>query len=187
MPDRRTHLLDAAVELLGTRGARGLTHRAVDEVARCPLGSTSNHFRTRAALLDGVVGRFVERQQAGWDSVAEAIRPRSAGDLAVVLADLAHRAVGPDRHVTMARHVLLVEGALDPHLSARLASEGSRLRAWFEQVLRSVGSSDPALHTPIVQNVWTGIVLHQLANNRPAFDPLPQLAALLAALVPEET
>ena len=30
MTDRRTLLLDAALELVGTEGMRGLTHRAVD-------------------------------------------------------------------------------------------------------------------------------------------------------------
>ena len=52
MPDRRTTLLDAALELVGTQGMRGLTHRAVDAAADLPPGSTSNYFRTRAALLN---------------------------------------------------------------------------------------------------------------------------------------
>ncbi|HEX5919668.1 MAG TPA: TetR family transcriptional regulator, partial [Nocardioides sp.] len=46
MPDRRTVLLDAALELVGTQGMRGLTHRAVDAAAGLPAGSTSNYFRT---------------------------------------------------------------------------------------------------------------------------------------------
>ena len=35
-----------------------------------------------------------------------------------------------------------------------------------------------------MQNLWTGLVLHQLARPDPSFDPYPQLEALLTALVP---
>ena len=42
MTDRRTLLLDAALELVGTQGMRGLTHRAVDAAAGLPPGSTSS-------------------------------------------------------------------------------------------------------------------------------------------------
>ena len=40
MADRRTVLLDAALELVGTHGMRGLTHRAVDAAAAVPAGSS---------------------------------------------------------------------------------------------------------------------------------------------------
>ena len=56
-------MLDAAITVLGGRGVRGLTHRAVDAAAGAPAGTTSNHFRTRDALLDGVVDRFAERER----------------------------------------------------------------------------------------------------------------------------
>ncbi|MEV7376054.1 TetR/AcrR family transcriptional regulator [Streptomyces sp. NPDC090301] len=39
---------------------RGLTHRAVDERAGLPQGSTSNHARTRQALLETAVRRQVQ-------------------------------------------------------------------------------------------------------------------------------
>src|SRR5262245_42599709 len=53
MKSRELVLLDAAIEVLAERGTRGLTHRAVDARAGLPLGSTSNRFRTRNALLGG--------------------------------------------------------------------------------------------------------------------------------------
>ncbi len=49
MANRREELLDAAISVLGERGIHGLSHRAVDAVARLPTGSTSNYFRTRDA------------------------------------------------------------------------------------------------------------------------------------------
>ncbi|MDP1136395.1 TetR family transcriptional regulator, partial [Klebsiella pneumoniae] len=61
----RTELIaDAALALLAERGMRGLTHRAVDEAAGLPQGSTSNHARTRLALLETAVRRQAEREAA---------------------------------------------------------------------------------------------------------------------------
>ncbi|MER5962292.1 TetR/AcrR family transcriptional regulator [Streptomyces sp. NPDC002057] len=57
---RAQRIGDAALDLLVERGMRGLTHRAVDERAGLPQGSTSNHARTRQALLETAVRRQVE-------------------------------------------------------------------------------------------------------------------------------
>ncbi|MEE3918042.1 hypothetical protein V2I01_03480 [Micromonospora sp. BRA006-A] len=43
------------------RGARGLTHRAVDAEAGVPTGTTSNYFPSRAALLAGLAERIFDR------------------------------------------------------------------------------------------------------------------------------
>ncbi len=51
---RVTDMVDAAIRILGTHGARALTHRAVDRELGVPEGSTSNYFRTRHALLEAV-------------------------------------------------------------------------------------------------------------------------------------
>lgn len=58
MTERRQLVGDAAVAVLAEHGLRGLTHRAVDAAAGLPPGSTSNIFRTRAALVAGVVDRL---------------------------------------------------------------------------------------------------------------------------------
>jgi DNA-binding transcriptional regulator YbjK len=42
MADRRTAILDAALEIVGTQGMRGLTHRAVDAAAGVAAGATSD-------------------------------------------------------------------------------------------------------------------------------------------------
>jgi len=75
--DRCEQLLDA-ISLLGDRGVRAVTHRAVDAQAGLPVGSTSNHFRTRDALFDGVAERFSARERANWEHLAG--RPAVADD-----------------------------------------------------------------------------------------------------------
>ncbi len=58
---RRQVLSDAGLKVLADQGARGLTHRAVDAAAGVPAGTTSNYFRSRDALIAGLVDRIGER------------------------------------------------------------------------------------------------------------------------------
>ena len=58
-PERRTQILDAAIDILCDDGVGGLTHRQVDSRAGVPAGTTSNYFRTRQALLEATAaGRW---------------------------------------------------------------------------------------------------------------------------------
>ncbi|TDD30877.1 TetR/AcrR family transcriptional regulator [Actinomadura sp. KC06] len=183
MSDRRERLLDAAISVLGERGMRGLTHRAVDAAAGLPAGSASNHFRTRDALLDAVVERFAARERAGWDEVAARVCPTTPRELAQALAAFAQDATGPRRTLTLARYAILAEAGIQPSLRRQLSETGARVNAWFTNWLRIVGSSDPERHAPIIMNHWTGVVLHQLADPDPAFDPSAQISALVTSVV----
>ena len=66
--------LDAALTLVGEQGVRALTHARVDAAAGLPRGSTSNWFRTRDALVAGVVIHLAESERA---EIATAGPPRS--------------------------------------------------------------------------------------------------------------
>jgi AcrR family transcriptional regulator len=182
--NRRNDLLDAAISLLGDQGARGLTHRAVDAAAGVPAGSAANYFRNRDSLLTAVVERFADRERANWDDIATRLAPTGPTDIAQALAEFAHDATGPNRTLTLARYTILVEAANRPALRAQLSESGGRVMIWAINWMRLVGSRDPHRDTPIVMNYWTGLVLHELSNPDPAFDPLPPLTALITALVP---
>lgn len=183
MPTRREQLLDAAIEVLGERGIHGLTHRAVDAAAGLPVGSTSNHFRTRDSLLNAVVERISAREHANWENLATTIFPVTPQELARATAAFAQEATGTHRALTLARYAILVEAGIQPSLRAQLLATGARVNAWFMNWLRIAGSADPERDAPIIANHWTGIVLHELAIPDPAFDPYPQIAALVTSVV----
>jgi DNA-binding transcriptional regulator YbjK len=180
---RREVLLDAAIGVLGESGIHALTHRAVDAAAGLPPGSASNHFRTRDALLDAVVGRFATRERANWEDIAARMCPTTPQELARALAVFAQDAAGPQRTLTLARYAILVEAANRPSLRAQLTATGARVNAWFMNWLRIAGSADPQRDAPIVMNHWTGLVLHQLASPDPAFNPAAQITELVTAVV----
>jgi DNA-binding transcriptional regulator YbjK len=180
---RRDDILDAAITLLGEGGVRAVTHRAVDAGAGLPAGATSNLFRTRDALLGAVVERFAQREKAVWDDLAAHRSPGSPAELAEVLAALARAAVGTHRTLTVARYAILVEAAHHPALRERLLAAGRRVDAWFTTWLRVSGSRDPERDAPILANAYTGLVLRELANPDPAFDPGRRLTPLVEALM----
>ncbi|MEV4187101.1 TetR/AcrR family transcriptional regulator [Streptosporangium canum] len=70
MKSQRAELVaETAITLLAERGMRGLTHRAVDETAGLPPGSTSNLARTRSALLELTLERLTELEVAAFEEI----------------------------------------------------------------------------------------------------------------------
>lgn len=183
MATRRELLLDAAITVLGERGIHALTHRAVDAEAGLPAGSASNHFRTRDALLDAVMDRFVVRERALWEELAMRMYPTTPHELARVLVAAAKTATGPQRTLTLARYAILVEAGIRPSMRAHLLAGGARVNAWFMTWLRVAGSADPERDAPIIMNHYTGVVLHDLAIPDPAFDPTDQITTLVTTVI----
>jgi AcrR family transcriptional regulator len=180
---RREQLLDTAIRLIGERGIHGLTHRTLDAAAGLPAGSSSNHFRTRDALLDAVVERFAARERANWEELAARMVPTTLQELARTLADFAKDATGPHRTLTLARYAILVEAGIYPSLRAQLATTGARVNAWARNWVRIAGSTDPDRHAPVIMNHVTGVILHELAIPDPEFDPYPQIETLVTMLI----
>jgi len=174
-------ILDAAVEILGTRGMRGLTHRAVDAAAHLPAGSTSNVFRTREALLLGIADHYVTRERSMAEGERGEVEATPAG-IAAAFGAYARRATGSDRVVTLARYALLVEAGQHPELATVLAPGADRVDTWTLDLVTRAGSADPARDLGILANYVTGLVLHQLALPTPDFEPERRLTALIDAL-----
>ncbi|UGS25902.1 TetR family transcriptional regulator [Microbacterium resistens] len=126
---RRAALADAGLAVLAREGSRGLTHRAVDEAAGVPTGTTSNYFRSRDALMAGLFERIGARLAPTPEDLALRAGQRPSRALfADYLRDIVRRLCA-DREVTLALFELRLESARRPELSAVLAPW---LRAGFE-------------------------------------------------------
>ncbi|MFI5906075.1 TetR/AcrR family transcriptional regulator [Dactylosporangium sp. NPDC051541] len=115
-PQRRDLLADAGLRVLASAGARGLTHRAVDQEAAVPAGTTSNYFRSRDALLSGLAERIFARMAPAPADLAT-LAGRSQADY---LLDIVRRTTRePD--LMRALFELRLEGARRPELGRLLA------------------------------------------------------------------
>jgi DNA-binding transcriptional regulator YbjK len=171
-PSTKLQALDAAIELLGTEGLRALTHVRVDRRAGLPKGSTSNYFRTRGALLTGVVDRILERELP---LVGATSSPTSADDLVEGLCGLFAYLTGPNRVQTTARLVLFVKGSHDAGLREALTRGRAAMEATAFTALAELGAHDPRAAGAAIAACSEGLLLHNIARHddadpRPTFD-----------------
>lgn len=190
--DRARRIADAAITLLAERGLRGLTHRAVDAAAGLPEGSTSNHARTRAALLTVALDRLAEVEAAGFDQTAhdsrEVLGPREVREqLAAVLAGGLHLALTEGRTLTAARFELALEAGRRPELRARYNSLGSGFVQAVAALLTAAGCPAPDRRARYLVSWCEGILFNATAGagqaNPPSAEDLAVEVGLLLTAV----
>jgi DNA-binding transcriptional regulator YbjK len=164
--DRRTLLADAALGVLADEGMRGLTHRAVDRRAAMPPGTTSAYFRTRAALLTGLVTRLVQLDQAELRTTAEALPPlRTVEQLVDGMVLLTRRRLtGEGRRRSLARHACAVESVRDKELRAILVPRDNAGREAVRLFLATHGVTDVENRTHTLLTCVDGLVFDRLVN-----------------------
>lgn len=128
-PERRTALVDAAIEVLAGDGARGLTFRSVDVAAGVPHGTASNYFANRDDLLTQAALRIHDR--LGPDP-AHLDQPASPEFLTSLIQVLRHR-LTEDRTGYLALLELRLEATRRPDLQEALTA---RVRANLDENLR---------------------------------------------------
>ncbi|MEU5591342.1 TetR/AcrR family transcriptional regulator [Streptomyces sp. NPDC020298] len=171
---------DTALALLASRGMRGLTHRAIDEAAGLPQGSTSNVARTRQALLELAVRRHAERE-ARVLALDELPDPRGGLDaLADALALATHRSITRDRDLLVARYELALEATRRPELRAFYDATGAVFRDQLAAMLTAVGSTDPARHVLSLVGWADGLMFSCVAGSFNA--EVPSLAEVRAGV-----
>ncbi|MEU3840278.1 TetR family transcriptional regulator C-terminal domain-containing protein [Streptomyces sp. NPDC028635] len=165
---------DTALALLAERGMRGLTHRAVDDTAGLPQGSTSNVARTRQALLELAVRRLAERE-ARVLALDEMPGPGAGTDaVANALALALHRAVTRHRDLTLARYELALEATRRPELRTSYDTTGARFRDQLTALVGALGSPDPDRHALSLAAWGDGLMFSCVAGS---YEP-PPLPAL---------
>ena len=115
--ERRAQILDAAIDILADTGIGGVTHRQIDARAKLPAGTTSNHFRTRLALLEAAAARTADLHWQYVEALQSAIGHPMTRDRVTAL--LTRMISAPDEHHrrrTLARFELFIEGTRRPEL-----------------------------------------------------------------------
>lgn len=182
---RRTELADAAIAVLAAEGARGLTHRAIDQRAGVPAGTTSNYFRSRAALLEGLVARIGERFAPEPEVLAAlAADPPDHASYVRHVRDIARRLLR-DRDVTLAWFELRLEAARRPEVAALMERV---LVAGFEADVAyntAAGLPGGAPEIALFHYAMDGLVLDRLTVSiDPTTDVDDVVEALVAGLLP---
>jgi AcrR family transcriptional regulator len=173
----KLRVLQAAVELLGTEGLRALTHARVDDHAGIPKGSTSNYFRTRAQLVNGVSDWISERELAEADDMATA--PRSRADLVETLAVGIDFLTGPNRTMTAARLTLFMEANHNADIRAAVSKTRNVMERSIVATMARLGAADPYAAALALMACCEGIILHRIARHDDS-DARPLLQLVVA-------
>lgn len=154
MTSIRHRALDAAVTLIGTEGVRALTHGRVDAAASLPPGSTSNHFRTRAALVSGVIEWIAteERSDAGLPEI------RNRDQFVDALSHMVAAQSGPLAARTRARYALFLEA--DEDATQPLRAQRIGMEAWVRGILFALGGEDATTRTGFLMAAADGLLFH---------------------------
>ena len=142
---RARQVADAAIAVLADHGGRGLTHRAVDQAAGLPPGTTSNYARTREALLTLTLARIAELD------LAEGAAGVAGSGLADGVAQMVHQwIIEPGRRQRfLARLELAFEATRRPELRAAYDEMGRGFRTEAARLLAAAGSAHPE------RDAWT--------------------------------
>lgn len=162
IPDRRAVIGDAAISLLAERGMRGLTHRAVDQAAGLPTGSTSYYARTRAALLELAINRMAELDMGeGGERSPDEVGPEA---LAAAMAGYVYRSLTAGRERVLARYEFALEATRRPELREVYDLAGAGVRGAAEHALAASGSTDPKRHARMLIAWCDGMLFDSLAG-----------------------
>lgn len=138
---RREDVLDGAIEVVAAGGMRALTHRAVDNAAGLPLGATSNVFRTRRALTQGILIRIAEREIEIWQSMDT--RGEGIDALLRHLTALVERLSRQHRSLELARRAVFADATINRDVEGGAADSTRMVTEWAAERLDGVGSASP--------------------------------------------
>lgn len=183
--DRRTLIADAAIALLGTVGARGLTHRAVDAQAGLPAGSTSFYCRSRLELLTLALLRHAALDMADLEADAKAHANR-AGSLDDFIDGLSKRVadwLSPSkRERLVARFELFLIASRDPELAAIVMQQRQRFLEATCTALSRAGVAQPKAVAPALLMLVDGMLLDQASAAGPTLTAAQRKAAFRRAV-----
>jgi DNA-binding transcriptional regulator YbjK len=172
MAETRDRALEAAVRLVGDHGVRALTHGRVDAEAGLPRGSTSNWFRTRDALVSGVLIWIAEQERA---ELTAAMAPaRTPGEVVDALCSMLESATGPNATRTRARYALFLEVTASPGILPAMRAQRGLFEEWAHDRLAILGAPDPATAARTLLALSAGLIVNRLtvAPDTPLREPL---------------
>jgi DNA-binding transcriptional regulator YbjK len=157
-------------------GARGLTHRAVDQQAGLPPGSTSFYCRSRLDLLSLALVRHGSLDMADLEADAQALAAQLGADgrqarapLSLFIDGLAARIAtwlspeGRDRMV--ARFELFLIASHEPELTPVVQAQRQRFRDAATAALQALGLPDAQTLAPALLMTVDGILLAHVARS----------------------
>lgn len=164
------------------QGLKALTHLKVDEAAGVPGGSTSNYFRTRAALLAGVAGWLAKQDLVALEGPASP--PPALSAFVALVAHAVEDATTVSRTRTIARYVLFLEGTHNEEVRSPLLAGRTYFRSFIETAMEHFGAPDPGAAATAITAVGEGMIIQRVTVD-PEADVFVPIEAVVRAFLPQ--
>jgi len=178
--DRKTLIADAAIDLLGELGARGLTHPPVDGKAGLPAGSTSFSCGSRFDLLTLALQRHAALDLADLETDARLMAqgPLSLPGLITLLTARVADWLSPTKRLRLvARFELFLVASREPELAKIVGQQRQFFLRATEAALTQAGVPDPQGMAPALLALVDGLLLGQVGTSAPVPSTATQEAA----------
>lgn len=159
MISRRDVVTDSAIAVVAEQGVRGLTHRAVDALAELPVGSTSNVYRTRDALITGIMERITELNSQQLERLPGTLRS-SDKSIEVVAVDFCMNWLTTDRN----RFYTMIMLSLDPALPDEAVFAKQRNLRGIQDFVMRFGEVDAGMARTMTSSVMGMMVTELMAG-----------------------
>jgi DNA-binding transcriptional regulator YbjK len=182
---RKTLIADTAIALLGSVGARGLTHRAVDAEAGLPTGSTSFYCRSRLDLLRIALQRHAALDLADLMQDAEQAQHPDwrVEDLLDLLTHRVDDWLSPaKRGRLVARFELFLLASREPELAAILDTHRQHFLQAALAALQRAGVARAEALAPLLVMAIDGLLLDRVRTHEQTA-PTGQLRELLQRII----
>jgi DNA-binding transcriptional regulator YbjK len=177
----RQRIVDAALDIIGRHGVRGLTNRAVAAAAQVSLGSVTYHFPSQRALLRTCLLAFADQEAARMADIARRLaeHPVPPAAAAVAAEDAVEATVVGPRHLGVLE--LYLQAARDPALADACQQCWDSYEQAARSILDALGVEDAALPHQVVALV-AGFQLRRVATGTPIGGRLAAGLARLAGI-----
>ena len=140
--ERRTQIIEVAIDLFASKGFKGATTRAIADAAGVSEAIIFRHFATKEDLYDAIITHTVEKRLSLWEQ--DKVLLEGSGDLRTLLRNFAHDYIQCNRQDTTFIR-LMMYSALEDH----------KFREKFIEIYRSPHLR--AIHRAIDRGIRQGI------------------------------
>ncbi|OZC51539.1 hypothetical protein CH294_04315 [Rhodococcus sp. 14-2483-1-1] len=163
---RRDEIATAAIDVLATKGFRGLTHRAVDEAAGLGPGSVNYHAPTRSRLLHLALGQLFARDfeiaGATFGSLVD-VKPLTVDVVVTRIVDFIQAmTTGDAAKRVIARAIMLGEAQHDREVRELFDTQRGAFVTFAQWIVASLDSEDPQAEAETLVVMIEGLIQRQV-------------------------
>lgn len=160
---RRTEIIDAAIEVMARIGLAGLSMRVVAGQAQIPLGALSYYFADKADLVAQAFQQLSDREIERVVRTADLLEPTmSAEQLGDLVADMIIDGFTAPQGAIVTRYELVTEASRDERLHPMFEAWYAAMVPALSRLFRDLGSRQPELDSRTVMAVMAGLEIDHL-------------------------